>query len=650
MPGSGLCRLKRIIPLAGALLSFAVFLLVLRVWEGPSGYDLYYYALQTKALTLHGELLFFDFSLVYYALALVNRLVRNPVLSVQILSSLSMAAIYYCLLETSLRRGFSWYGTAAASIAVFNPASFNLLLEFTKNTFALALFFLSLLLLRSAARPGSETAGETGGKSVFRFFLSFITPRAFFGLLAGLGAVFSHRLMLILGALFLLHRAAGLWKTRRRDVREPAGFPRGAAVAGGGVLLVLLALVLWRKFFADRMPPLDIQAPFHRFLQLSGRRLWRGERIFYPLLQVSLFFLIPWTLIRQRRPFAPASLFGFLAWLCVFPFLRFSWDGLGFRLLIMAPLFAAPWLMERELKSFFRPLASPAKWVPGLLTAGSVFFISAAIPEFVRLKGPDYARYEQELGSLETLAGGRRVIAHRGLAGFLWFEKGIRSENFIPPEEEAGRYLRLVYFFSPETFEPYLRSGESRPVALGGGYTLIEEYIWQRFYHDRRDLQFLKSELNPFLPRPESGFSINEKTSALMTGKTPRVLPFSGLEDEFGSVLKVHGVKVIPLAAPDKTVFFKYPGNGPGYGIFIFPSAGFFPEPVVAGGHRNINRDAEGMGAQAAGARDRTVIERAPRRNQPGVVFGPQGLKFGDDALQLFVYAKPGADQKPGAL
>jgi hypothetical protein len=521
MPGSGFCRFRRFtIPLAGALFSFAVFLLVLRVWEGASGYDVYYYALQTKALDLHGELLFFDSSLVYYALYLINRLIGNPVFSVQLLSSLNMALIYYCLLEMSLRGGFSWYKTAAASIAVFNPASFNLLLEFTKNSFALALFFLSLVLLIPAARPGTGAAVKTGGGNFFRSLIPPLSARTIFGLLAGLGAVFSHRLILMLGALFFLCRAAGPWATRLPGVKEAARVPRRLAAAIGGVLLALLALILWGKFFANRMPPPDIEAPFRRLLELSSRRLWIGERIFYPLLEISLFFLIPRTLI--RRPFAPASIFGFLAWLFVFPFLRFSWDGLGFRLLIMAPLFAAPWLMERDLKSFSRPAAL-------LFAAGCVFFIFTGARDFARHKGPDYARYERELESLETLAAGRRIIAHRGLAGFLWFEKGIRSENFIPPAEETGRYLRLVYFLSPETFEPYIHSGEKRPVALGGGYTLIEEHIWQRFYQDRRDLQFLKSELNPFLPRPASGFSINERIAALMVSKPSRL--FSGLED-----------------------------------------------------------------------------------------------------------------------
>jgi hypothetical protein len=469
------------------------------VWDGACGYDVYYYALQIKALTRCDELLFFDSSLVYHVLYLINGLVKNPVLSVQALSSLSMAVIYGCLLRMSLSRGFSPYKTAAAGIAVFNPASFYLLLEFTKNSFALALFFLSVLFLSRGLR--------------------FLNARTGLGLLFGLGAFFSHRIMPALLAPFFLPRiAARLWTDRR--FRRPL-----IGVAAAGAVLILLAVVFRWEFFSARMPPLDLRSPLGRLLQFQSRRLWPEERIFYTLLQIFLFFAVPPTII--RRPLAPASLFGLLAWLLAFPFLRFSWDGTSFRLLIMAPLFAAPWLMDRFNGKSDRPIgrfisrnrASLSRAAGILLTAGSVLCIAGAL-RHLSSKGPDYDLYRRELGSLETLAAGRRVIAHRGLAGFLWYEKGVRSENFIPPAE-AGDYLRLAYFFSPVVFEPYLRGGEPRPAAVGGGYTLMEEYVWRRFYQDRRDLVFLRSELNPYLPRPASGFALNEKAAA-------RISPVSG--------------------------------------------------------------------------------------------------------------------------
>jgi hypothetical protein len=438
-----------------------------------------------------------------------------------------MAVICYCLLRISLSRDFSLYKTAAALIAVFNPASFYLLLEFTKNSFALALFFVSFVLLNSRmnlywAHPAAR--GRTGlsvsiprplagpaGFPLLSLALAYarrsLPPpggRTFWGLLFGLGAVFSHRIILaLLGFLFLHRLAAGL-RAKGFRIRGPGKI----IIAGGGLVLLILGLILWREFFASRMPALDMEAPLRRLAQFSGPRLLPGERIFYTLLQLSLFFLIPWPLI--RRPFSPAAPLGFLAWIFVFPFLSFSWDGTSFRLLIMAPLFAAPWLMEQNLKALARPAGI-------VLIAGSILFSAASVRDLAHSKGPRYSLLRRDLGGLETLAAGRRVIAHRGLAGFLWYEMGIRSENFIPPAEE-GPYLRLVYFFAPETLEPYVRDGEPRPVALNRSYTLVEEYIWQRFYRDRQDIQFLKSELNPFLPRPASGFSINEETALLMTG------------------------------------------------------------------------------------------------------------------------------------
>ncbi|MDR1428912.1 MAG: hypothetical protein LBI85_01360 [Spirochaetaceae bacterium] len=499
--------LRELIPFAGALVSFAVFLTALRVWEGPCGYDVYYYALQIKSLTRSGELLFFDASIVYYVLYLINGLIKNPVLSVQLLSSLSMAAIFGCLLRMSLYRGFSFYRTAAAGIAVFNPAVFYLLLEFTKNSFALALFFLSLLLLDEGAGRGRHSFRS------FTFLPDFINRKTIPGIFFGLLAVFSHRIILAFAVPFFLHRiAAGLWTERR--------FRRPLVIGVAAVILLgLLAFLFRRDFFFERMPPLDLQAPLLRLLQFRSRRLWPEERVFYTLLQIFLFFAVPLTVI--RRPLAPSSLFGFLAWLCVFPFLRFSWDGTAFRLLIMAPLFAAPWLMDRFRDRPMRRLKLFSGAAGVLMAAGCVVFTAGALQRLTT-KGPGYDLYRRELGAMETLAAGRRVIAHRGLAGFLWYEKGVRSENFIPPEEE-GEYLRLVYFFSPTVFEPYLRNGEERPLALGGAYTLIEDSVWRRFYQDRRDLAFLRSELNPYLPRPASGFSINERAASLMgSGESPR--------------------------------------------------------------------------------------------------------------------------------
>ncbi|MDR1177426.1 MAG: hypothetical protein LBK64_01225, partial [Spirochaetaceae bacterium] len=131
---------------SAAIFAVIIFLIVQRVWQGPSGFDVYYYALQTRAMAL-GGLLFFDKSFVYGVLSLLDRLVQNPVLSSQVLSALSVGTIYGCLLALSFRRGPSPYTCAVASAAVFNPATFYQLLEFTKNNFSLAFFFIAYTAL-----------------------------------------------------------------------------------------------------------------------------------------------------------------------------------------------------------------------------------------------------------------------------------------------------------------------------------------------------------------------------------------------------------------------------------------------------------------------------------------------------------------------
>ena len=483
--------LEFIFSLIGALLSFGVCLAVLRVWQGPCGNDIYYYALQTKALTLTGLQLFSDASPVYRVLFFINKAVNNPVLSVQILSSFSIAAIYFCFLAISFRRGPSLYKIAAAAIAVFNPAVFYLLLEFTKSSFALALFFIAWLLL-------------TNKDNSVRF--KFVSPPAMLRGLAGLLflglSAFSHRLMLALFLCFVIHTLAVFYKEHiaRHTINLKIIIPAAifSLVFGGAIFFFL------RGMIADRFSLFSLSAPMHRMTQFVKGNLLLGEKIFYVFTQLAVFFFVPAIIIMRRQFLRSEVIFAALAWLFLFPFLQFSWDEIGFRLLILAPLLLAPWLISLKLK--YSRAASI------VFFAASIAFSAESVKNLSLVKGPDYRDYEKTFASIETQVSGRRLIAHRGLAGYLWYEKGIRSENFIPASDNE-KYLRLVYAFSPDILNAYLEPDDPPPVQINRTYTLMEEYIWQRFYQERQDLRFLKSELNPFLPRPVSAFAINEAVS-----------------------------------------------------------------------------------------------------------------------------------------
>jgi hypothetical protein len=76
----------------------------------------------------------------------------------------------------------------------------------------------------------------------------------------------------------------------------------------------------------------------------------------------------------------------------------------------------------------------------------------------------------------------------------------------------------------PEIFIPYLE-GEELPGFSSGSYTLVPEIVWKRFYGQNRDMYFLKSELNPYLPRPSSGFAIVEEAAVVLSPRTFFTVP-----------------------------------------------------------------------------------------------------------------------------
>jgi hypothetical protein len=518
-------------------LAAVLFLMVQRVWQGPSGFDVYYYALQTRALAL-GGLLFSDASLVYRVLGLLDRLVRNPIASSQLLSALSLGAVYGCLLGISFRRGPSLYTCAAASIAVFNPAVFYQLLEFTKNNFSLAFFFCAYAAL-------TDKAGRYRLPSRKRDLLRFAS-----GLLCLAVSVLSHRMMLLVAGLFAAQAAAAaLWRLLYGKGKK-ASLPARLILCCGAVLgaALITGLVLVKTGLLERREALALDAPYQRIRQFSGTRLLPGERIFFILLQTLPVFLVPWLVIKRRLFAQSETVFGLMAFLFVFPFLTFSWDGAGLRLMLLAPLMLAPFLIAHNNPA---PAKTPAglaaaglttaglsaggltaglsagkakTGIAALFIAGSVLFTVESAQKLASSKGPDYRQLAGEFASIEELARGRRLVAHRGLAGFLWYEKGIWAENFTPVEE-AERYLRVVYAFSPETFEPYRGPKDARPVRISKNYTLIEEYLWQRFYQEKKGLHFLRSELNPYLPRPVSAFAINRKIAFLMSPVSEAGIP-----------------------------------------------------------------------------------------------------------------------------
>jgi hypothetical protein len=194
----------------------------------------------------------------------------------------------------------------------------------------------------------------------------------------------------------------------------------------------------------ERLSIIDLSAPLHRMTQLIRGSLLTGEHIFYIAIQILVFFLVPVIVIKQRQFFQSEAVFAAVSWLFLFPFLYFSWNEIGFRLLILAPVMLGPWLINLKVKF--------PKTAAAVFFCASILFTVESTVHLASAKGPNYSAFRESFSSIETYAEGRRLVVHRGLAGFLWYEKGIRSENFLPVTE-TPKYLRLVYAFSPDIFE-----------------------------------------------------------------------------------------------------------------------------------------------------------------------------------------------------
>lgn len=515
--------LRRLGPILGSGLGVATLCAAaLRLGRGAIGFDVYYYALQTRSLERSGRLLFADRSLVYPALAGLDHLVGNPVLSVQLVAAACLGILAAALAVLARRRGGGLFRYGVAVLAVLNPAGFYLGLEFTKNLFALALGSVAYCLLSGLRESRSRH------RRVVRIAV---------GLPLLLAAAGSHRMIAGAAALAGTFAAVGTLRRfvhihRRRSASDGVTapyLPVGRKPASIALLVCLAAcgaiIVMTFPFLRERFPTLAWNAPIHRLIQFARGSLSPGERIFYLALQLAVPLVVPWAEWRRLRHDGPSGArreefwFAAAAWASLFPFLEFGWDEAGFRLILQTPLLLAPWLLE------CRPGPRLGRALGGLMFAAALAFSAEAVGGSIAAKGPDYVELAIDFRHAAELADGKRLVAHRGLAGFLWFEHGVWTENFTPEADAADGFKRIVYGFGPEILAPYCESGDAEPVVVNGLYCVVDETVWRRFYAERSGLRFMASELNPWMPRPATAFRIDPVAAAIMSPATRLAAP-----------------------------------------------------------------------------------------------------------------------------
>lgn len=460
--------------LAAALCAAALRWALLLDDPWAHGYDGWYYVLQVRSLR-SGEALFSDRSLVFPFLTVLSQLTGDVILGNKLAACLfaSVAAAGGAVC------GWRWTGRLSAAVVVggwwaLSPLHLGVSAEFLKNSAGVAVLSLFLAALPRCERRRRQLAAVL-----------------FFALLGPL----VHKLTGLLGILTGLSYAA---------VRLVSGraLPRWLWIlACVGVLCVLAVGVL---------RPEDLQ----RFWSSSGgtatrwSALWSARLVFSERVELVAVHLAPLALLvgawgkPHLRPLGLALLP--LSVVSLAPGLPFGWDLTAWRLLLVGFLGAGlggAVLVSRAGRA--SPLLAGLLVLAGLAQAPPVV-------EAVQKRSPDYASWAEVVPLLRaTIPSGSRVIAHRGLCGFIWAEADILCENFQPPPPHAG-WWRVAYGFGPRWFAPHLQAGEPPPIEVLPGYTLVWEPHWQRFCAaEGGEFLLTQDPRNPFRARPSFVYGPN---------------------------------------------------------------------------------------------------------------------------------------------
>ncbi len=459
--------------LAAALVA-ALLAVVLRVpllFDDPwaPGYDGWYYVLQARSI-LDGQALFADSSLVHPLLAAIGWLVGDVVVGNKLATCL-FAAIGAGGAAVGAAR---WTGRASAGWVAglwwaAAPGHVVLSSEFLKNEAGIAVLGLLLAVL-----PGCERrVGLWVSALVF----------ATLGLLV-------HKLTGVFGLVLVV----GYGGMRLQDGR----LPRWVWLAGLGIAAASgLALGVLRPEDLERFA--GGQAEGSRLgLIATSVRIPLGLRASLLLTHLAPVALAALLLGRGGAPLRALGVPLVLVALATTALgLPFGFDLTSWRLLILG-FIPGSFLMAALVAR--APDARIPKWAWAVLPATlALAHLPWTVPHVARAE-PDYAAWNEVLPVIQArVPATDRVVAHRGVCGFVWAVGDRICENF-DPQGSADGWWRITYAVGRDDLAPY---SPVEPVPLVLGYTLVPESAWRRFRaeHDRSH-PYVRHPLNPFRERP----------------------------------------------------------------------------------------------------------------------------------------------------
>lgn len=440
----------------------AVGLRAFVLWDDAfaPGYDGYYYVLQVQS-GLAGDALFADRSTVYAVLQGLTLLIGDVVTANKVASCLFGAL-------TTVGGGLvvlRWMQSPRAMVAVawlwaVSPLHLAISSEYLKNAAGLAVLSGVLALLPRVERSRWQLVGLT--------------------LFVVLGLA-THKLTGVFGVIACLAYAAmRVLQTRRVSARW--------IVAGGLVLGLAASVGVFRVVDVDRFMA-GLGRTGARWAPFVDGQLGWGERAELALVYLAPLLLgVAWIRTRDADKRAMAGALVVVAVACTAPLLPVAYDLTAWRLMLMGfvPVALAVVVVAERSRVALVGFAV----MMGLLA------LPAANQR--REREPDYASFVDAVSLIQDVVpAGGRLVAHRGLCGFLWVHTERVCENF-QPQGDLTQWWRVVYGFGPVHLAPYGTATALRPA-----YTLMREDDYQRFREAHKERYHLLSDAsNPFEVRP----------------------------------------------------------------------------------------------------------------------------------------------------
>ncbi|MEC7987458.1 MAG: hypothetical protein VX278_19975 [Myxococcota bacterium] len=440
--------------LGSALSQFYIFR---SVYWAP-GLDGGYYVLQVQSL-MQGERIFQDNSLLFPVLVWMGHLTGDVVLGNELAAALfyGVSVFFFsaAAMQMTERRGA---GIVTGLYVWFSPAMLSLSSEFLKNQMGMALW------------------------SVVWWGLSHRRWWVVFGAL-GL-TVFVHKLMAAVGILTVLLYGFARWNGQHRKYVLWLGI-----LVSIVVLMGVLSSEDLKRFLVGMETP---TGRIKRLMVLFSWDLWWFEFVWFhamPWIALAVLWRSSWKWV------LPPLLLCFCAW-----GLPLRSDELAWRfLLLCAPVTG---LLLSMVSRY---------WISGaiLLILIATYPINVA---HINNGKPDYEAWRSHIPTLQAnIASSQRVVAHRGVCGYISAYGGIHCENF-DPQEDIDLWWRVVYGLGARQINPYVQSGEEVVIPLVRGYSLVQERVYRRFREENKNrYSLLRHPRNPYRPRP--GYVYKPSTS-----------------------------------------------------------------------------------------------------------------------------------------